>query len=229
MSAKLATKAKDHKRLVLLDSHAILHRAFHAIPDFATSKGEPTGALYGLTTMLLKTIDELSPDYIVAARDLPGGTFRDTLFKEYKGHRAETDPALVEQLKKAPEIFEAFGIPVYSVSEFEADDVIGTVVNKLKKNKDVDIIIATGDLDTLQLVDAKKVQVYTLRQGITDTIIYDEDRVRERYGFGPEYVTDYKGLRGDPSDNIKGIKGIGEKTAEQLITNFDPSKRSMHN
>ena len=121
---------------MLLDSHAILHRAYHAIPDFATSKGEPTGALYGLTTMLLKTIDELSPDYIVAARDLPGGTFRDTLFKEYKGHRAEADPALIEQLKKAPEIFEAFGIPVYAVAGFEADDVIGTVVNKLKKNKD---------------------------------------------------------------------------------------------
>ena len=220
MSAKSNITQKGHKRLVLLDSHAILHRAFHAIPNFATSKGEPTGALYGLTTMLLKTIDELSPDYNVAARDLPGGTFRDTLFKDYKGHRAETDPALIEQLKKAPEIFEAFGIPVYSVAGFEADDVIGTVVNKLKKNKDVDIIIATGDLDTLQLVDDKKVQVYTLRQGITDTITYDEDRVRERYGFGPEFVTDYKGLRGDPSDNIKGIKGIGEKTAEQLITNF---------
>ncbi len=220
---KASTKNKKdsgHKRLVLLDSHAILHRAFHAIPDFATSSGEPTGALYGLTTMLLKTIDELSPDYIVAARDLPGGTFRDKLFEDYKGHRAETDPALIEQLKKAPEIFEAFGIPVYSCPGFEADDMIGTIVHTLKKNKDVDIIIATGDLDTLQLVDAKKVQVFTLRQGITDTIIYDEDRVRERYGFGPELVPDYKGLRGDPSDNIKGIKGIGEKTAEQLITNF---------
>ena len=217
---KASTKQKGHKRLVLLDSHAILHRAFHAIPDFATSKGEPTGALYGLTTMLLKTIDELSPNYLVAARDLPGGTFRDKLFEDYKGHRAEADPALIEQLKKAPEIFEAFGIPVYSCPGFEADDMIGTIVNTLKKNKDVDIIIATGDLDTLQLVDGKKVQVFTLRQGITDTIIYDEDRVRERYGFGPELVPDYKGLRGDPSDNIKGIKGIGEKTAEALITNF---------
>lgn len=214
------TSSKKPLRLVLLDSHAILHRAYHAIPDFSTSKGEPTGALYGLTTMLLKTIDELSPDYIVAARDLPGGTFRHTLFEEYKGTRAEADPALIEQLKKAPEIFEAFGIPVYSAPGFEADDVIGTIVHTLKKNKDINIVIATGDLDTLQLVDGKKVQVFTLRQGITDTIIYDEDRVRERYGFGPELVPDYKGLRGDPSDNIKGIKGIGEKTAEALITNF---------
>lgn len=213
-------KSKGTKRLILLDSHAILHRAFHAIPDFATSKGEPTGALYGLTTMLLKTIDELSPDYLIAARDLPGGTFRHSLFEAYKGTRAEADDALIEQLKKAPEVFEAFGIPVYCEPGFEADDMIGTIVKQLEKDTDVEIIIATGDLDTLQLVSGKKVQVFTLRQGITDTILYDEDRVRERYGFGPEHVVDYKGLRGDPSDNIKGIKGIGEKTAEALITEF---------
>lgn len=220
MNAKSPTKKAGHKRLILLDSHAILHRAFHAIPDFATSKGEPTGALYGLATMLLKTIDEFSPDYLIAARDLPGGTFRHALYEEYKGTRGEADPGLIDQLQKAPDIFKAFGIPVYSVPGFEADDVIGTIVQQLKLNPDIDIIIATGDLDTLQLVDGKKVQVFTLRQGITDTIIYDEDRVRERYGFGPELVPDYKGLRGDPSDNIKGIKGIGEKTAEALITNF---------
>lgn len=216
----MAKKTKGTKRLILLDSHAILHRAFHAIPDFATSKGEPTGALYGLATMLLKTIDQFSPDYLIAARDLPGGTFRHSLFEEYKGARVEADDALVSQLKAAPEIFEAFGIPVYSEPGFEADDMIGTIVKKLETNNDIEIIIATGDLDTLQLVSGKKVQVFTLRQGITDTIIYDEDRVRERYGFGPEHVADYKGLRGDPSDNIKGIKGIGEKTAEALITEF---------
>ncbi len=220
MNVKSPTKKTGHKRLILLDSHAILHRAYHAIPDFATAKGEPTGALYGLTTMLLKTIDEFSPDYMIAARDLPGGTFRHTLFEEYKGTRTEADPGLIDQLKKAPEIFKAFGIPVYSVPGFEADDMIGTIVQKLKNSPEIEIIIATGDLDTLQLVEGKKVRVFTLRQGITDTIIYDEDRVRERYGFGPELVPDYKGLRGDPSDNIKGIKGIGEKTAEALITNF---------
>lgn len=215
--AKQKARTPNTKRLVLLDSHAILHRAYHAIPDFATSKGEPTGALYGLTTMLLKTIDDFSPDYIIAARDLPGGTFRDKLFEDYKGTRAETDPPLIEQLKKAPEIFEAFGIPVYAAPGFEADDVIGTIVEKLKKKKDVDIIIATGDMDTFQLIDGEKVQVYTLRQGITDTILYDEDRVKERYGFGPELVIDFKGIRGDVSDNIPGVPGVGEVTAVKLI------------
>lgn len=213
-------KQSEKKRLIVLDSHAILHRAYHAIPDFATSGGEPTGALYGLTTMLLKTIDELSPDYLIATRDLPGGTHRHDLFADYKGTRAEADEALVVQLMKAPEIFEAFGIPVYAKPGFEADDMIGTIVKHLEKDESIEIIIATGDLDTLQLVKGKKVRVFTLRQGITDTILYDEDRVRERYGFGPEHVADYKGLRGDPSDNIKGIKGIGEKTAEALITEF---------
>lgn len=216
----MAKKKAETKQLILLDSHAILHRAFHAIPDFSTADGEPTGALYGLTTMLLKTIDQFSPEYLIAARDLPGGTFRHTLFEAYKGTRAEADEALIGQLRRAPEIFEAFGIPVYGEPGFEADDMIGTIVKTLEARDDIEIIIATGDLDTLQLVSGKKVRVFTLRQGITDTIVYDEDRVRERYGFGPEHVADYKGLRGDPSDNIKGIKGIGEKTAEALITEF---------
>lgn len=220
MTARSATKTgKPKKRLVVLDSHAILHRAYHAIPDFTTASGEPTGALYGLITMLLKSIYDFSPDYIVAARDLPGKTFRDKLFDAYKGTRAEIDEALVGQLKKAPELLEAFGIPVYSAEGFEADDVIGTIVEKLKK-KDVDVIIATGDADMFQLVDGEKVQVYHLRQGINDVVLYDDERVRERYGFGPELVTDYKGIRGDASDNIPGVPGVGEGSATKLIENF---------
>lgn len=212
-------KKKTTQRLLILDSHAILHRAFHAIPDFATSKGEPTGALYGLITMLLKSIYDFSPDYIVAARDLPGGTFRDELFADYKGKRAEIDEGLVSQLSKAPALLEAFGIPVYSAVGFEADDVIGTIVEKLKK-KDVEIIIATGDADMFQLVDGKKVRVFHLRQGINDLVLYDDERVRERYGFGAEHVIDYKGIRGDASDNIPGVPGVGEGSATKLISIF---------
>ncbi|TSC87018.1 MAG: DNA polymerase I [Parcubacteria group bacterium Gr01-1014_8] len=218
--AKGLKKDKKLKRLVLLDSHAVLHRAYHAIPDFATSKGEPTGALYGLVSMLLKMIADLQPDYVVAARDLPGGTHRHQLFEEYKATRAKADDELIAQLERAPRVFEAFGIPVCEAPGYEADDVLATIVKQLSKKEDVEIIIVTGDMDTLQLIDDERVRVYTLKQGISDTILYDEDRVKERYGFGPEMIPDYKGLRGDPSDNIKGIAGIGEKTATELIEKF---------
>lgn len=212
---------KIKKRLILLDSHAIIHRAYHALPEFsASSTGEPTGALYGLVAMLIKMIQELKPDYIVAAFDLPGPTFRHEAAESYKAGRLENDKNLELQLERAKDIFEAFNIPVYFHPSFEADDIIGTVVEKLKKNKNLDIIIASGDMDTMQLIDDKKVQVYTLKKGINDTILYDEKKVMERFGFLPEKLIDYKGLRGDPSDNIIGVKGIGEKTATELIQKF---------
>ena len=224
-NARMVTKAQGQSkhastlRLVILDSHAILHRAYHAVPDFSTSKGEPTGALYGLASTLIKAVNDLKPDYIVAARDLPGKTNRHELFEEYKATRVKAEPELVEQLGKAPSVFEAFGIPVYAAAGYEADDVIGTIVKKLHSRKDVNSIIVTGDMDTLQLV-SKQVKVYTMRKGITDTLLYDEDAVRERFGFSPEQMVDYKALRGDPSDNIPGIRGIGEKTATDLIQAF---------
>jgi DNA polymerase I len=211
---------KSNKTLVLLDSHAIIHRAYHALPEFLSSKGEPTGALYGLSSMLMKIITDLKPDYIVACYDLPQKTFRHEAYKEYKAGRAKTDDALILQLKNSRQIFEAFNIPIYDAPGFEADDILGTIVEKLKKDKNINIIIASGDMDTMQLIDDKKVQVYTLKKGINDTILYDEDKVIDRFGFKPKLLPDYKGLRGDPSDNIIGIKGIGEKTATNLIINF---------
>ena len=211
---------KDIKKLVLLDVHAIMHRAYHALPDFATSKGEPTGALYGLVTMLTKIIDELKPDYIGACYDLPKPTYRHEAYKDYKAGRAKTDGDLIEQIKRSRDVFKAFNIPMYDKEGFEADDMLGTIVEIMKDNKNVDIVIASGDMDTLQLVKGEKVRVYTLKKGIKDTIIYDEKAVEERFGFGPKLLPDYKGLRGDPSDNIIGIAGIGEKTATDLIHNF---------
>ncbi len=210
----------DKKTLVLLDAHAIIHRAYHALPDFTSSKGEPTGALYGLSSMLIKIITDLKPDYMAACYDLPGKTFRHEAYDAYKAGRAKTDDILISQLKSSRRIFEAFNIPTYDSPGFEADDLLGTIVEKLKSRSDLDIIIATGDMDAMQLIDDKKVQVYTLKKGINDTILYDEKMVLERFGFGPKFLTDYKGLRGDPSDNIIGIKGIGEKTATDLIKNF---------
>jgi DNA polymerase I len=211
--------ATEQKRLILLDTHAILHRAYHALPDFASSKGEPTGALYGLSTMLIKIIQDLKPDYIAACLDLPGKTYRHEAYDQYKAGRKKTDDDLVRQIKRVRDVFTALSIPMYEEEGFEADDMLGTIVEQ-SAGKGVDVIIASGDMDTLQLVKKRQVQVYTLKKGINDTILYDEAAVKERFGFGPLLLPDYKGLRGDPSDNIIGIAGIGEKTATELITNF---------
>ncbi len=211
-------KETKKQKIVLLDSHAILHRAYHALPDFASSKGEPTGALYGLSLMIISIIKEFKPDYIFAAFDLPKPTYRHEAYENYKAGRKKTDENLISQIKKSRELFKSFSIPIYEKEGYEADDVLGTLATDLKEK--YDIIIASGDMDTMQLIDGKKVQVYTLKKGIKDLIIYDEDAVVVRYGFKPEFVADYKGLRGDPSDNIIGIAGIGEKTATMLIQEF---------
>lgn len=217
----MATKKKtDKKTLVLLDAHAILHRAFHALPDFSSPTGEPTGALYGVVAMLLKIIEDFKPDYIAACFDLPEPTYRHEAFAAYKGTRSKTDDALVAQIIRSRDIFAAFGIPIYEHPGFEADDMLGTIAFQTREDKNLTVIIASGDMDTMQCVDKKRVQVYTLKKGIKDTVLYDEEAVTERYGFPPKLVPDYKGLRGDTSDNIPGIVGIGEKTATELITHF---------
>lgn len=206
--------------LVLLDAHAILHRAYHALPDFSSPTGEPTGALYGVTTMLLKIIEEFKPTYIVACYDLAEPTYRHDAYENYKAGRAKTDDALVAQIIRSRDIFTAFGIPIFERAGFEADDMLGSIAHLTKREKNLKVVIASGDMDTLQCVDKKRVQVYTLKKGIKDTILYDEATVKDRFGFGPTLVPDYKGLRGDASDNIPGIAGIGEKTATALITGF---------
>ncbi len=210
----------DAKTIVLLDSHAIIHRAYHALPDFASSKGEPTGALYGLSLMLLSIIQEFKPYAMYACFDLPKPTYRHAAYDDYKAGRKEADDELVSQIKRARDVFKVFGIPSFEAEGFEADDLLGTFVEKFKNKKGYRIVIASGDMDTLQLVDGDKVLVYTLRKGVKDTILYNEEAVKERFGFEPKLLPDYKGLRGDPSDNIIGVKGIGEKTATDLITNF---------
>lgn len=217
----MSTSVKSKKRLILLDAHAILHRAYHALPDFATAKGEPTGALYGLSTMLIKIIEDLKPDYVIACYDVKGPTYRHEAYKEYKAGRVAAEDDLISQMKRSRDIFSALNITIYDKQGFEADDMLGTIVEQLKdRGEDLEIIIASGDMDTLQLVRGEEVKVFTLKKGIKDTIMYDENAVRERFGFGPELIPDYKGLRGDPSDNIIGVKGIGEKTATILITSF---------
>lgn len=213
-------KSSETETLVLLDAHAILHRAYHALPDFSSPSGEPTGALYGVTTMLLRIIEEFQPTYMVACYDLAEPTYRHEAYDGYKSGRKKTDDALIRQIERSREIFTAFGISIAERAGFEADDLLGTIAHLTREEKDISVIIASGDMDTLQCVEKKRVQVFTLKKGIKDTVLYDEKAVKERFGFGPKLVPDYKGLRGDTSDNIPGIAGIGEKTATTLITTF---------
>jgi DNA polymerase-1 len=212
-------KKDSRTTIVLLDAHAILHRGFHAMGGFATRDGRPTGALYGFIMMVLKIYEEIKPDYIAACFDLPKPTFRHTSYDAYKAGRAKTDESLVEQIKESYKLCEALSIPVYTCEGFEADDLLGTIAEHLKKEKNTRVIIASGDMDTLQLVDDDKVTVYTMRKG-TETILYNEQAVIDRFGFGPERIPDYKGLAGDQSDNIIGISGIGDKTATELIKKY---------
>lgn len=208
------------KTLVLLDSHAIIHRAYHAMPDFTSSSGRPTGALYGLSMMLLSIIKKFEPTYIFAAFDLPKPTYRHEAYADYKSGRKKSDPELSEQIQGARSVFKAFNIPIYEQEGFEADDVIGTLVEMFEDEKDLEIVIASGDMDTMQLISDKGTRVFTLKKGIKDTVMYDKKAVEARFGFQPELLVDYKGLRGDPSDNIIGIPGIGEKTGTDLIQKF---------
>ena len=203
---------------MLLDTHAIIHRAYHALPEFTGPDGAPTGALYGLVSMLLKLVNDLEPDYLAACFDLPSPTVRHEAYEAYKGTRAKLDDALSTQITRSREVFEAFSIPLYEREGFEADDLLGTIANEMKGA--VDIVIASGDMDTLQLVDGERVRVYMPKRGFGETILYDEEQVTERFGFPPALIPDWKGLRGDPSDNIKGVPGIGEKTADILVQNF---------
>ncbi|MBI5913195.1 DNA polymerase I [Candidatus Azambacteria bacterium] len=207
------------ERLILIDGNALVHRAFHALPPLS-HEGEPTNAVYGFTSVLLKVLRELKPDYVIATFDLAAPTFRHEEFAEYKAHRPKTADDLVVQFPKVKDMVRAFDIPIFEKEGFEADDLIGTIALLAKQHTPrVKTIIITGDLDTLQLVD-DDTEVYTLKKGISDTVVYDEKAVRERFGIAPSQMNDFKGLKGDPSDNIPGVPGVGEKTATQLLQEY---------
>jgi DNA polymerase-1 len=205
----------DKKLLIIIDSSSVIHRAFHALPPLTTKKGELINALYGFLLVFLKVIKELQPEYIAACFDLPQPTFRHEQFKEYKAKRPPAPQGLYEQVPKIKEVLKAFDIPIFEKEGFEADDVIAAITEKT--GGEIENVILSGDLDTLQLV-SPVTKVYFLRRGVKDTILYDEKSVGERYeGLTPSQLVDFKALRGDPSDNVPGVKGIGEKTALKLI------------
>lgn len=207
------------EKLIIIDGNALIHRSFHAIPPTLRDKnGRPTNAVYGFTSFLLKAVEELKPNYIILTLDRKAPTFRHEAYAEYKATRTKAPDELYEQIPLVKEVAQALNIPIFELDGFEADDLIGTICNKLKKT-DLQKIIITGDMDTLQLV-RDDVNVYTMSRGMSDSVLYDAEKVKERYGFGPDKIVEFKALRGDPSDNIPGVKGIGEKTATDLILNF---------
>jgi len=214
---------KNKKRLIIIDSNAVIHRAFHALPPLTTKKGEVVNAIYGFLLVFLKAIREFQPDFIIATFDFPAPSSRHQKYKLYKAKRKRAPEELYQQIPKVKEILEDFNVQVFEKQGFEADDIIGTISKAAPKKQifpELETIILSGDLDILRLVD-KNTKLYFLRRGVKDTVLYDEEKTEERYGgLKPEQLSDFKGLRGDPSDNIPGVFGIGEKTAIFLIKKF---------
>ncbi|MBA3679397.1 DNA polymerase I, partial [Candidatus Saccharibacteria bacterium] len=205
------------KKLVIFDGHALVHRGFHAIPYLTTKDGTPTNAVYGFTMMMLLALRELKPDYAIVAWDAPGKTFRHDQFADYKATRKKAPDELYAQMPLTKKVVEAFSIPLIEAPGFEADDVIGTLTTKYGKTHDV--VVVTGDMDELQLV-TDHVGVYTMRKGFTDTFLYTPKEVFDKYGVTPEEFIVYKALKGDTSDNIPGVAGVGDKGATALVAEY---------
>ena len=205
------------EKLVLIDGNAIVHRAFHALPPLHAHKGMPTNAVYGFFAMVLKVINDLRPKYLVVTFDRAAPTFRQQMFVGYQAQRPKMKDELSTQFKLLHEILENAKFKIFEVDGYEADDMIGTIANQAK---DLDVIILSGDRDLLQLVNGHVMMIAPIT-GVTKMILFNKDKVVEKYGLDPEQIPDYKALVGDPSDNYPGVAGIGPKTASDLIKKFD--------
>ena len=208
------------EKLLLIDSNAILYRAFFALPETLTLKDKtPINAIYGFTQMLLSFIELFNPTYVICAFDLPRPTFRDKLYENYRAQRKPTPDNLISQIKPTKELLHTLRIPIYEKEGYEADDIIGTLAN-LAEGRNLETVIITGDRDLLQLVSAKT-KVYMPVKGLAQGKLFDETEVEEKYKIHPQQMVDYKALMGDPSDNYPGVKGIGPKSASELITKYN--------
>lgn len=204
-------------RVILIDAHSLIYRAFFALPPMSTSDGRVTNAVYGFTSMLAIVLAS-RPEYAIAAFDLGKPTFRSQEYEQYKAGRRAMPDDLRPQMDMVREVLGGFSIPIYGVEGFEADDVIGTLA-RIADERGHAVTIVSGDLDCLQLV-TESVEALVPRRGITDTFVYGPDQVRQRYGFEPPQLVDFKALRGDTSDNIPGVPGVGDKTAAKLVQDF---------
>ena len=211
--------AANKQVFLIVDALALIHRAFHAIPPLQTKDGRVVNAVYGFLSILMKAIKDVRPTYVAVAFDRKEPTFRHEAFKEYKAQREKKPDDLYAQIPIAQELLAALKIPIFSAAGYEADDIIATLCAKTEKEKDFSRVILTGDKDTLQLIDANT-SVLTMGKGIKDSLLYDAAAVKKRYGLLPEQMVDFKALRGDPSDNIPGVRGIGEVGAAKLLQDF---------
>lgn len=215
------------KTLLIIDSNSLIHRSFHALPPLTTKEGKPGGAVYGFLSVLWKALREVKPDFVIACFDYPGPTIRHKEFKKYKAKRPPLAPELKPQIPLVKEALSLLKIPIFEKEGYEADDLIGTIIEKTRRKyvfPKIKIKILTGDLDLLQLVD-ENIEVLLMKTGEKNFLDYDVEKVKEKYqGLLPQQIVDFKALRGDPSDNIPGVRGIGEKTAIELLKEFKTVK-----
>jgi DNA polymerase-1 len=207
------------ERLMLLDGYGLVYRGYFALPPLTTSKGDLVNGVFGFASIVLRGIADLQPDYLAVSFDLPGPTFRHEQYADYKATRVKMPDDLRDQFPKVREVVKALRIPVYEMPGYEADDVIGTITRQLDPREDLETTIVTVDLDMLQLV-TPRVRLMTTRQGVENTVMYDVEKIDERFGLRPDQMIDYKALKGDPTDNIPGVPGVGEKTAAKLIREY---------
>lgn len=207
-------------RFVIFDGNATLHRAFHALPPLTTTNGEPINAVYGMMSMLLKVLQDFRPTHVAFAFDTKEPTFRNQLSVEYQAQRAEVDSSLISQFEKARQTLKAFAVPYYEKPGFEADDVIGTICKKLESESQFDeVIVVTGDRDLLQLVTDKT--FLFMPSGLANGKLMKKEDTKVKMGVYPDKIIEYKALVGDPSDNYRGVAGIGPKTAIKLLDEYD--------
>ncbi len=205
---------------MLLDGYGLVYRGYFALPPLTTSRGDLVNGVFGFASIVLRGLQDLQPDYLAVSFDLPGPTFRHEQYAEYKATRTKMPDDLRDQFPKVREVVKALRIPVYEMHGYEADDVIGTITQQLDTRDDLETTIVTVDLDMLQLV-TPRVRLMTTRSGVENTVMYDVAKIDERYGLRPDQMIDYKALKGDPTDNIPGVPGVGEKTAAKLIREFE--------
>src|SRR5947207_15118009 len=206
------------ERLMLLDGFGLVYRGYYALPPLTTSKGDLVNGVFGFCSIVLRGVADLKPDYIAVAFDLSGPTFRHEQYADYKATRTKMPDDLADQFPKVREVVKALRIPSYELKGYEADDVIGALTLQAEE-KGLETTIVTVDLDMLQLV-TDKTRLMTTRSGVENTVIYDPAKIADRYGLVAGQMIDFKALKGDPTDNIPGVPGVGEKTAAKLVAQF---------